>query len=198
MEQNNISGQGIYNIPDLWIVKSKQLPEHLKDRENDLFMKFYDENTSLKKAIAFKKWKDFIFNNIPKNEDLKEVKIHKSTIQDKINQLIPYISQEFITYDLWEEGNYTPFIHFWQIFNDINEYNSFYLKVKKLFHEKNYEIELFNEDYLYFLKLKKQKAATFEIYPKYDYTDVGGVEYANPDWSIEEIIDLIVKITNNA
>ena len=36
-------------------------------------------------------------------------------IHKKIDKLIPYLSENFLTYPLWEEGNYIPFVNFWRI-----------------------------------------------------------------------------------
>ena len=33
-------------------------------------------------------------------------------IHQKIEKLIPFISEEFITYPLWKEGKYIPFLKF--------------------------------------------------------------------------------------
>ena len=35
-------------------------------------------------------------------------------LHEKIEKLIPFISEEFITYPLWEEGKYIPFLKCWQ------------------------------------------------------------------------------------
>ncbi len=48
------------------IDKAKLLPEKLQEKENNLFFLFDGEKKPLEKAVAFKKWKDFILNNIPK------------------------------------------------------------------------------------------------------------------------------------
>ena len=35
-------------------------------------------------------------------------------IHKQFEKLIPYVSENFITYRLWEEGKYFPFINIWQ------------------------------------------------------------------------------------
>ena len=44
-------------------------------------------------------------------------------LQTKIDKLFPFISENFITYPLWEEGNYTPHINVWQTLKDGIEFN---------------------------------------------------------------------------
>jgi hypothetical protein len=36
-------------------------------------------------------------------------------IQKQIDKLIPYLNENFITYPLWEEGKYIPFVNACQI-----------------------------------------------------------------------------------
>jgi len=93
-------------------------------------------------------------------------------IQEQINKLIPYISSDFLTYPLWEEGNYTPFINFWHIGND-----------KKLPLNFNSDINL-NDEYIIELEEKRGTINNYRIFPNYEYDNSGGFDYIKKDWSI--------------
>jgi len=43
------------------------------------------------------------------------------TIEEKINQIIPYQCSNFITYPLEEEGDYRPTVNIWQIYKKIED-----------------------------------------------------------------------------
>ena len=42
-----------------------------------------------------------------------------------IEQIIPYVEENFITFPLWEEGNYGPQVNIWRIFNKFEELDEF-------------------------------------------------------------------------
>jgi len=106
-------------------------------------------------------------------------------IQEKINKLIPYISENFISYPLWEEGNYIPVISFWAILKDdltaaVNNTDWMYEGIKN----KGYELLHGNTGYEY------------TISPIWDYCDGGDSDVfkvENENWSIEEMIDIITE-----
>ena len=43
----------------------------------------------------------------------------KTKFDKGIETLIPFLEENFLTFPLWEEGNYSPQINFWMIFDDI-------------------------------------------------------------------------------
>ena len=104
-------------------------------------------------------------------------------IQDKINKILPYIEESFITYNLAEYGNYTPFVNFWTTtlkpFEKNNERHENWIE---LFKSKGYEI---NEEY------RTQKISGFTVCPIFIHRDNGTILYRNENWSIEEMLDLI-------
>ena len=106
----------------------------------------------------------------------------------QIDQLIPYIKREFITYDLWEEGNYTPFINFW------------------LPDEHSTDIDALREElntFGYCLEIEEQNEAfgvsltDYKIYPYFETKDNGAYYYNVPHWSIEQMISILNKTINN-
>lgn len=109
-------------------------------------------------------------------------------LQQKIDKLIPYVSENFITYPLWEEGKYIPHLNFWQICNTGYELEILYERM--LFFENNsgYVIWVDDED------IKVGKAFELQINPEYEELETGGYEYVNEDWSIEEMIEIVGEI----
>ncbi len=104
-------------------------------------------------------------------------------INEEFNKLIPYVSENFITYPLFEEGKYIPFLNFWHIPKDDNVV---YDRLQD-FDNPHYEILVHDTEY----SIKE-----CQIYPKFIETDEGGYEFVKDDWSIEEMIEIIVKILN--
>ncbi len=105
-------------------------------------------------------------------------------LQEKIEKIIPYISENFITYPLWEEGNYIPFINFW-----LSKESKYFPKLEYLIKEslsKNYIIEERDED-----NDPNSKIVNYLMYPDFYYHDKGYAKYFNANWSIEEMIELI-------
>lgn len=104
-------------------------------------------------------------------------------IHEKIEKLFPHIHTEFITYNLHEEGNMTPFLNFWV--SDL-------MPIKELeeeFIRQGYEIEIeFSHP--------RQKVHNCSINPIFELQDDCSLVYANPDWSIEQMIDIIDTIVN--
>ena len=50
----------------------------------------------------------------------------KKAIDKCIEDLIPYVEESFITFPLWEEGNYTPHCNFFLFLNEKkNTFNAF-------------------------------------------------------------------------
>lgn len=105
-------------------------------------------------------------------------------IQDNINKLIPFISENFITYPLWEDGKYIPFINFWQKAETIS-------KCKKL--DKCLTVLDTNTGYKIGIKEKYHRSVIHEcfIYPDFIETDEGGYEFIKKDWSIEEMLKMV-------
>ena len=59
-------------------------------------------------------------------------------IHKKIEKLIPFISEEFITYPLWEEGKYIPFIKCWQKADTKNKCTTLSNRLNKHFKKTGY------------------------------------------------------------
>ena len=117
-----------------------------------------------------------------------------NNIQDKINEIIPFIQGDFITYPLWEEGKYIPFVNFWQRACNKKEINILNKKLRKLDTNTGYKIGLdTNTGYKIGIELKEYVSVVFNIfiYPDFKDTDDGGYEFIKSDWSIEEMIDMI-------
>ena len=99
-------------------------------------------------------------------------------INEQFNKLIPYMSENFITYPLFEEGNYTPFLNFWTIPKEDNI--DIYRGLLEFQHP-HYEIIVEDTE----CSIKECK-----IYPK--FTEL--YEYAKSDWSIEEMVEIVIKL----
>ena len=91
------------------------------------------------------------------------------------------MSENFITFPLWEEGKYIPFVNFWQILKTPEQ-------LKKMEKIEGYEI--------IFEKRTMSNTYNFSIYPDFEDLDDGGYEFIKKDWSIEEMFDIIEKIIN--
>ena len=106
-------------------------------------------------------------------------------IHKKIEQLIPHISEDFITYNLADEGKYIPFINFWQSFDTITE-GKFDRKIESALQDTGYMIEY--EDRF------RGPIHQYCIYPNFKNLKDGSYEFVNDNWSIEEMIDLLIEI----
>lgn len=108
-------------------------------------------------------------------------------IHKQFEKLIPYVSENFITYRLWEEGKYFPFINIWQKAETKNKCTRLSNKVKKIFE---------NSGYMYGFEDKYHPSVIHHmfIYPDFYENEDGGYEYVKEDWSIEEMIELALKI----
>ena len=108
-------------------------------------------------------------------------------IHKKIEQLIPYISREFLTYPLWEEGQMIPFVNFWQIGATRVLQDAITERLECLFLEKGYIIQE---------ERRGGKIIDYVIFPDYMVADDCGLVFKNENWSIEEIIDLLIQYIN--
>ena len=107
-------------------------------------------------------------------------------LQDKINKLIPYINENFITYPLWEEGVYVPFVNFWRNFKTVEGMISFHMGHRERFKDLGYELEFGENQY--------SDIENMYITPILIHNQDGGYSFQNPNWSIEEMIDLLITI----
>ena len=108
-------------------------------------------------------------------------------IHQKIDKLIPYLSENFITYPLWEEGNYTPFINFWKICKTQEEIQLLDKNLKKVFDNSGYIVQYNDCNF-------DETILQYSIYPNYDYLDDGSCKFVKQDWSIEEMLDLLCDV----
>jgi len=105
-------------------------------------------------------------------------------IHKQLERLIPYISEEAITYPLWEEGAYIPFLNL-DIVNE--KYPNVEQGICEEAYAKGYDFD--SETYGGITRLR--------IFPSFEYSEGGGFDYAKEDWSIEEMIDIVAKALNN-
>lgn len=108
-------------------------------------------------------------------------------IHKQIEKLIPYVSENFITYRLWEEGKYFPFITVWQKAETKTKYKILTKKIEKIFK---------SSGYMYEFETKYDSSILHDIYiyPDFNENEEGGYEYVKEDWSIEEMIELALKV----
>ena len=101
-------------------------------------------------------------------------------IHKKIEQLIPFVDENFITFPLWEEGIYAPSVNIWLI-------------TKEPYVLDQYTISLLeNTSYEYYIDDENSSHNIYRIsiFPLYDYKTYS----FSKKWSIEEMIDLAKKI----
>lgn len=110
-------------------------------------------------------------------------------IHESINELIPYISENFITYPLWEEGKYIPFVNFWQIARNADERIMLLNRIRKLDS---------NPDYCIGINLNESNKTCLvcSVSPDFVEMEDGGYEFVNPHWSIEVMILLVKEFLN--
>lgn len=110
-------------------------------------------------------------------------------IHKKIEKLIPYISENFITYPLWEEGKYIPFVNIWIKVDNQEQEDEFDSKLVRIFRDTGYRIifegSSFSQDILY-----------YQVHPKFKELKNGSYKYEKKDWSIEEMLDLLNLVIN--
>lgn len=112
-------------------------------------------------------------------------------LHKKIEKLIPFISENFITYPLWEEGQYIPFINIWQICDNDEELNILISKLDRITE---------NCNYVYDINLRHPTSRIHEIafYPNFSDFDMdcdpSVYDFVKPDRSIEEMVDLLITI----
>lgn len=109
---------------------------------------------------------------------------------EKINKIIPYISENFITYPLWEEGKYIPFFNFWQLCKTQDEIIALDKKLQNVFANSGYKVQYNDCNY-------SETILSYSVYPAYNELDNGGYEFVKKDWSINEMLDLIIKAIGN-
>ena len=108
-------------------------------------------------------------------------------IQKQIDKLIPYLSENFITYPLWEEGKYIPFVNFWQICKTQNEIQVLDKNLQKVFENSGYIVQYNDCNF-------DETILQYSVYPNYHDLDDGGYKFVKQDWSIEEVLDLLGSV----
>lgn len=108
-------------------------------------------------------------------------------IHQKIEKLIPFISEDFITYPLWEEGKYIPFVNFWQKAETDSDFADMQSRLSKVFHNTGYDLEYSDNNY-------SNKIHSFQVFPKFKELENGSYKFIKKYWSIEEIFDLLAIV----
>jgi hypothetical protein len=107
-------------------------------------------------------------------------------IYKNIETLLPFVDENFLTFPLWEEGKYIPFVNFWRKYDLQKDYEIEYTKFKKFFKKTGYviaETDVFGGCITY-----------YEIYPDFKELKDGSYEYKKHDWSIEEMLEMLNEI----
>lgn len=105
-------------------------------------------------------------------------------LHQKIERLIPFISEEFITYPLWEEGKYIPFLKCWQKADTENKRTRLSNSLNNHFEKTGYEISFIGKEH-------RSVIHEFYIYPKWKELKNGAYKFVKKDWAIEEMLDLL-------
>lgn len=106
-------------------------------------------------------------------------------IHKKIEKLIPFLNENFITYPLCEEGKYIPFVNFWQKADADMDSLEKEGRIMEVFKDTCYQIEYSDNKY-------SDTIHEFKVYPNFTYLENGGYDFYKKDWSIEEILDLLI------
>jgi len=120
--------------------------------------------------------------------ELKEKQIElklNNMLHEKIEKLIPFISENFITYPLWEEGKYIPFVNFWIKVDTEDEIQEFDFKCKEIFEDTGYIVSYNDTNY-------SNTILQYSVFPNFNDLENGPYEFVKKDWSIEEMIDLLI------
>lgn len=110
------------------------------------------------------------------------------SLQQKIDKLLPYVSENFITYPLIEEGKYIPFINFWFICKDDTEFNKLGDKIGDSSITGGYIVDIVSENIFI------GSPFNIQIYPDFEDTEEGGYEFADENWSIEQMLEIITEL----
>lgn len=113
-------------------------------------------------------------------------------LHQKIEKLIPYFSENFITYPLWEEGLYIPFVNFWQKCESDQELKQLHERLDDVFERSGYDFFMEYDDESVF----SNKIRNFSIHPEFNQLDYGVYQFVKKDWSIEEMLDLLLSALN--
>ena len=107
-------------------------------------------------------------------------------LHKKIEKLIPFISENFISYPLWEEGKYIPVISFWQK-----------AETKALCKELDNRLSKLHKGTGYCIEIAKKEHASviheIQFYPKFRDLKNGSYKFSKKNWSLEEMIDMLEK-----
>lgn len=105
-------------------------------------------------------------------------------IHKKIEKLIPFLNENFITYPLWEEGKYIPFVNFWIKIDLEGEEQEFDFKCKEIFEDTGYIVSYNDTNY-------SNTILQYSVFPNFNDLDNGSYEFVKKDWSIEEMLELL-------
>jgi len=105
-------------------------------------------------------------------------------IHQKVEKLIPFISEEFISYPLWVEGKYIPFLKCWKKAETHDEYVALVKNINNHFKKSGYTIEFID-------KYDRSVIHEFYVYPSFKELKNGSYKFIKEYWSIEEMLDLL-------
>ena len=110
-------------------------------------------------------------------------------LHEKIVKLIPFMSENFISYPLWEEGKYIPFIGFWQKAETKAKCKELDKRLLKLIKKTGYEIAILP-------KYHPSVIHEYQIYPKFRDLKNGSYKFTKENWSLEEMVDMLIDFLN--
>lgn len=103
------------------------------------------------------------------------------TLRETIEKIIPYVDEDFLTFPLAEEGNYTQFLNFWQLAKTEKEAEKIEKKIKKFNGE--------NKKYCLDVVEPVMGVGVFRlsISPRFETAEDGSCDYLFEGWSVEEM-----------
>jgi len=105
-------------------------------------------------------------------------------LHEKINKLMPFISENFITYPLWEEGKYIPFVNFWKAAETEEDFLNIHTRLGIAFKNSGYVFDYYDNN-------STNTLHYFNAAPDFKELENGSYEFVKEDWSLEEMIEIL-------
>jgi len=112
------------------------------------------------------------------------------SIQERIDKLYPFVSEDFLTYKEWQDDIWCPYLTVWQFAKTEADYDNLVKRMDLVLKTNKYTANI-KEEYNTLLKVYR-----IVMHPKFKRLKGGGAKYTKPDWSIEEMIDALLKFVN--
>lgn len=118
-----------------------------------------------------------VMDKVVKGLEFSKTMYSKDFTQNMMS-LAPFVEENFITFPLFMEGIYLPFVNIWGTFSD--------KKVAKYIPDGyDWQTDEYNPRY---------DTRCFSVCPKFKRTEDGGFTLEKEDWTIEEMVQIVCTI----